>query len=194
MHINIHLTRKKLQVTRTKTLGHQRSVVPQKSSKGLEAVGQQTPSNQATTAGNSIICYKSCQPGHRASDCLTQQINIAKDNGIVEEIRGKENERNSKSNIVYENEDKNEQDEEVVTEKGDGAKTLISRNLLLNTPTPADDAKWHVIFFQTTCTIGRKVCRMIIDGGSTENIISESSVKKLQLKTPEDQQATIVDQ
>ena len=36
--------------------------------------------------------------------------------------------------------------------------------------------------FHTTCTIGGKVCKLIIDGGSCENVVSTDVVKKLQLK------------
>lgn len=37
--------------------------------------------------------------------------------------------------------------------------------------------------FQTTCTIGGKVCRIIIDSGSCENVISKEAIMKLNLKT-----------
>ena len=37
--------------------------------------------------------------------------------------------------------------------------------------------------FQTTCTITGKICKVIVDGGSTDNFISKESVSKLQLKT-----------
>jgi len=36
--------------------------------------------------------------------------------------------------------------------------------------------------FHTTCTIGGKMCKLIIDGGSCENILSTKAVQKLQLK------------
>ncbi|TNV97344.1 hypothetical protein C5H24_12795, partial [Xylella fastidiosa] len=37
--------------------------------------------------------------------------------------------------------------------------------------------------FQSTCTIGGKVCRYVIDSGSCENVVSEEAVQKLNLKT-----------
>ena len=37
--------------------------------------------------------------------------------------------------------------------------------------------------FQSTCTIGGKVCHFVIDSTSYENVISEQAVQKLGLKT-----------
>ncbi|KAM1502646.1 hypothetical protein ACFXTO_027964 [Malus domestica] len=39
---------------------------------------------------------------------------------------------------------------------------------------------WHNIF-QSTCTIGGKVCRLVIDSGRWENVIFEETVNKLRL-------------
>lgn len=39
--------------------------------------------------------------------------------------------------------------------------------------------------FYTTCSIGGRVCNMIIDGGSCENVVSQEVVDKLNLKTEE---------
>lgn len=36
--------------------------------------------------------------------------------------------------------------------------------------------------FRATCTITGKVCKVIIDGGSTDNFTSKEAVTKLQLK------------
>lgn len=35
----------------------------------------------------------------------------------------------------------------------------------------------------TSCTVKEKVCGVIIDGGSCENVVFEEAVDKLQLKT-----------
>jgi len=37
--------------------------------------------------------------------------------------------------------------------------------------------------FHTTCTVVDKVCKMTIDSGSCENVVSDEAVQKLQLKT-----------
>jgi hypothetical protein len=45
-----------------------------------------------------------------------------------------------------------------------------------------DDGQQHNLF-HSTCTIGGKVCKLIIDGGSCENMVAEEAVQKLTLET-----------
>lgn len=66
---------------------------------------------------------------------------------------------------------------------GDGHETLVIRKSLL---TPKDDSgdDWlRTNIFHTTCTVADKVCKMIIDNGSCENVVSKEAIQKLQLKT-----------
>jgi hypothetical protein len=65
---------------------------------------------------------------------------------------------------------------------GDGNETLVVRKSLL---APKGDSKedWlRTNTFHTTCTIAEQVCKIIIDSGSCENVVSEKVVKKLQVK------------
>ena len=52
----------------------------------------------------------------------------------------------------------------------------------LLTPKKLDNSQRHKIFW-TLCTIRNKVCNVIIDGGSSENVVSKALVKTLNLKT-----------
>lgn len=66
---------------------------------------------------------------------------------------------------------------------GDGNATLVVRKSLL---APKDDSNedWlRTNIFDTIYTIAEQVCKVIIDNGSCENVVSEEVVKKLQLKT-----------
>ena len=47
---------------------------------------------------------------------------------------------------------------------------------LLLTPKKLDDSQQHKIF-QTRCTIRDKVCKMIIDSKTSENVVSKALVK-----------------
>ncbi|KAH9763915.1 Endonuclease [Citrus sinensis] len=70
-----------------------------------------------------------------------------------------------------------------VEEHGDSGPMLIV-NRAFFTPKGQDKHKWlRQNIFQTTCTIGGKVCRMVINSGSCENVISEEAITKLNLKT-----------
>ena len=54
---------------------------------------------------------------------------------------------------------------------------------VLITPRSKDDKDWlrHNVF-QTTCTVTRRVCKLIIDNESCENIISQEATTKSNLK------------
>ena len=61
------------------------------------------------------------------------------------------------------------------------SRSLVARRLLL-APKQTDQSQRHNIF-HTRCTVNRKVCDVIIDSGSSENIVSKNMVTKLGLKT-----------
>ncbi|XP_068638446.1 uncharacterized protein [Aristolochia californica] len=68
------------------------------------------------------------------------------------------------------------EDEEVLY--GDGHETLVVCKSLL-TPKGDSGEDWlRTNVFHTTCTVADKVCKMIIDSGSCENVVSEEVVKK----------------
>jgi hypothetical protein len=72
-------------------------------------------------------------------------------------------------------------DEDVLYE--DGQETLVIRKSLLTPKGDSGDDWLRTNIFHTTCTVTGKVCKMIIDSGSCENVVSEEVVQKLQLKT-----------
>jgi hypothetical protein len=57
---------------------------------------------------------------------------------------------------------------------------LVVQRLLL-TPRQEKHPQRHSIF-KTRCTVNQKVCDVIIDSGSTENVVSQYMVSKLGLK------------
>ncbi|PKI32469.1 hypothetical protein CRG98_047131 [Punica granatum] len=72
-----------------------------------------------------------------------------------------------------------EEEEEIVT--GDGVPNLVVRRSCM-TPRAADENWLRNNIFQSTCTIGNKVCHFMIDSGSYENIVSVKAVQKLGLR------------
>ncbi|PKI43653.1 hypothetical protein CRG98_035952 [Punica granatum] len=66
-----------------------------------------------------------------------------------------------------------DEEEEIVT--GDGVPNLVVRRSCM-TPRAADKDWLRNNIFQSTCTIGNKVCRFMIDSGSCENIVSAEVV------------------
>ena len=59
---------------------------------------------------------------------------------------------------------------------------LVVRKALSGLATPENQEQRKAIF-HTRCTVGGKICSMIIDGGSYTNIVSKTLVGKLKLPT-----------
>ncbi|PKI31397.1 hypothetical protein CRG98_048212 [Punica granatum] len=72
-------------------------------------------------------------------------------------------------------------DEEEVIVTGDGMPSLVVRRSCM-TSRAADEEWLRNNIFQSTCTIGNKICRFMIDSGSYENIVSAEPVQKLSLR------------
>ncbi|XP_050255227.1 uncharacterized protein LOC126701144 [Quercus robur] len=67
--------------------------------------------------------------------------------------------------------------------QGDDGPLLVTRRACF-TPCKSEGEDWlRSNIFQTTYTMGGKVCRLVIDSGSCENVISEEVVQKLGLAT-----------
>ena len=76
-------------------------------------------------------------------------------------------------------EDENELAEEGI--KGNTfSEALVIQRSLLSPPASSDD--WLRNIFQTRCTAGGKLCNLIIDSGSSENLVSQEMVDKLKTK------------
>ena len=61
---------------------------------------------------------------------------------------------------------------------GDVGPLLVVRRACL-TPREVEGDSWlHNNIFQSTCTIGGKVCQLVIDSGSCENVVAEEAVQK----------------
>lgn len=74
-------------------------------------------------------------------------------------------------------------EEEEITGGNDGellSRSLMVRRLLLALKREEQSQRHNI--FRTKCTVNRKVCDVIIDSGSSENIVSKAMVTKLGLK------------
>ncbi|TXG53757.1 hypothetical protein EZV62_019013 [Acer yangbiense] len=132
-------------------------------SKGEDVVSkqQQQPSSSNT---NSRRCFKCQGFGHIASKCPNRKIVSS-----VEEDSD-------------EDEYENEEVAEDVTYGDKGASLVIQRSLSVVREEEEED--WvRKNVFHTKCTSHGKVCVVIIDSGSFENVVSSYMVDKLDLKT-----------
>lgn len=85
-----------------------------------------------------------------------------------------------RENLVREEDSQEEENQGsyVAPEKGE---SLMMRRTLLNAPITHEPPQRKNLF-RTTYKCREKVCRMMIDSGSTDNLVSEEVVKKLKLR------------
>ncbi|GKB86691.1 reverse transcriptase domain-containing protein [Tanacetum coccineum] len=116
-----------------------------------------------TPTTSSLRCFKCQGIGHLKRDCPNKQVLT-----LIDE-----------ADPIYDTED--EVETEVV--HPDRGELLVTRRLL-NTAVldQDDDTTWlRTNIFRTQCTAKGKVCTVIIDGGSCENMVSTTMVEKLGL-------------
>lgn len=117
-------------------------------------------------------CFSCGEMGHRQSACPKLQQGRA--------LLADETETSIYTDPpVYEEDTTLLSQEEVL--HGDMGQTLILRRSCL-TPHGDNDLIQRHNIFASTCTINGKVCRFIIDSGSSENVIAADVVPKLSLK------------
>ncbi|XP_035840217.1 uncharacterized protein LOC118487456 [Helianthus annuus] len=124
---------------------------------------QQTPtipSNQTAQAQHAQRCYKCHRLGHLKRECPNKQV-VA----LIDETKP-----------VYDSEPEDDTHEpsHVVLPDTDEA-LIIQRVLNTTVPDSSDNTSWlRNTFFRTKCTAKGKLCTVIIDGRSCENIVSST--------------------
>jgi hypothetical protein len=131
------------------------------------------PPNQSATM-NGPKCFKCGESGHRIADCRKGDKygkGLLIDSGNTFDEQGEEEEQEATFD------DDGDIEEEFVT--GDNGPSLMVRRICL-TPrkVEGEDGQWHNLF-HSTCTIGGKVCKLIIDGGCCENVVAGKAVQKM---------------
>ena len=128
-------------------------------------------SSPANPCGSNAVtkCYRCNEEGHKTNVCPRRRaINLTE---LVDE--GEEEEEEICENI---------QDEGNIIHGDTGERLCCVVRRVMFVPRKAEHPQMHKVF-RTRCTIDGKVCDVIIDGGSTDNIISPKVVKKLGLRT-----------
>jgi hypothetical protein len=67
----------------------------------------------------------------------------------------------------------------VEAEAAEGGKNLVMRKILLK---PEKELVKKTSLFRTACKMKDKVCKVIIDSGRTDNLVSTEMVEKMELK------------
>ena len=68
-------------------------------------------------------------------------------------------------------------------EDDEGGRSLMMRKFLLKPEKEAENLAQRNSLFRTACKIKDRVCKVIVDSGSTDNLVSIEMVEKMELKT-----------
>ena len=71
----------------------------------------------------------------------------------------------------------------VEAEYVEGGRSLMMRKVILMIEKEAENPVQRNILFQTSCKTKDRVCKVIVDSGSTDNLVSMEMVEKLELET-----------
>ena len=112
--------------------------------------------------------------GHIASECPNRRII-----SLAKWEANKEEEEEDDRRLCLVEEDQEEDVEEIVEEADDGEMLVIRRAL---SGLKGDKEEQRENIFHSRCTVGGKVCSLIVDGGSCANVASSSMVEKLCLQ------------
>ncbi|XP_020692917.1 uncharacterized protein LOC110107098 [Dendrobium catenatum] len=133
---------------------------------------RQLPRDNPYAKPTNLKCFRCFQPGHKSNECPTRpQIQI---------VEGDNNEAVERSPEITE-----DVFEELMPDDGEAVVCILERLLLA--PRQPVTSQRNAIFC-TRCTIGGRVCELLIDNCCTENVVSRSLVQALQLKTTKNPQ------
>ncbi|XP_077249604.1 uncharacterized protein LOC143889310 [Tasmannia lanceolata] len=156
------------------TSAHTNSI--NKASAPPKGSNQPPPTGQSSTTG--MRCYSCGEIGHRASNCRKRQAGKAL---LVENESDDLGEE--ETDIDPKDDESNLEDEQVLN--ADTGEFLMMRKKFL-TPKQESGNRWlRNNIFHSACTVSGKVCRLIIDSGCCENVISETAASKLKLELKE---------
>ncbi|XP_020266279.1 uncharacterized protein LOC109841747 [Asparagus officinalis] len=154
----------------TYTLADTSQTVPDQDSTTEKGKGPATTAAKKPTPTNPyakpdpIKCYRCGQPGHRSNQCPKR--------GTVNMV-DHEDDDTDRDNVE-------DYDDGLDADDGEQLSCVVRRLLLA--PKAEEPPQRHNIF-RTRCTVQQKICDVIIDSGSSENIVSRRMVEKLGLKT-----------
>jgi hypothetical protein len=141
-----------------------------------------TTSSVASIGGTrDVQCHRCKGFGHVMHDCPSKRVLVVKADGeysssseLDEDILALLADDHARSEGCSE--------EHINAAEADRYESLIVQRVLSTQMEKAEKNQWHT-FFQTKCVIKERSCRVIIDGGSCNNLASSDMVEKLALTT-----------
>jgi hypothetical protein len=109
--------------------------------------------------GGVITCFTCGKDGHKAVDCPERKVDRGKTHVAEAQRR------------------------DVESEDADSGRSLGMHKILLKPEKEVEDTAQRCRLFRTTCKTKGWKCKVIVDSGSTDNLVSTEMVEKLELKT-----------
>ncbi|XP_022023527.1 uncharacterized protein LOC110923773 [Helianthus annuus] len=127
-----------------------------------------TTSPSSTGSSRVTRCFKCYGLGHFARECPNKHLVTLAEDTLPQYDTEQDDILESGSEVL-------------LPDKGEAL--IVQRTLNIAAAPPADDTLWlRNNIFRTRCTSKGKVCTVIIDGGSCENVVAVEMVEKLGLK------------
>jgi hypothetical protein len=108
--------------------------------------------------GGVITCFTCGKNGHKSYDCPDKK----KDGGEAHIAEA--------------------QRRDVEVEDAKGGRSLVMRNVILTPEKEVESLVQRTKLFRTACKTKDRVCKVIVDSGSMDNLISTEMVEKLELE------------
>ncbi len=139
--------------------------------------------DEATLAGRTrdVLCYRCKGYGHVQRDCPNQRVLVVKDDGGYSSA----SDLDEATLALLAADDagtKEPPEEQIGADDAEHYESLIVQRVLSAQMEKAEQNQRHTLF-QTKCVIKERSCRLIIDGGSCNNLASSDMVEKLALTT-----------
>ena len=142
-----------------------------------------TSASSVTSTGRTrdVQCHRCKGYGHLMHDCPSKHVMVIKDDG--EYSSASDFDEDTLALLAADHVGSEEQPEEQIgAEDADHYESLIVQRVLSAQMEKVEQNQRHTLF-QTKCVIKERSCRLIIDGGSCNNLASSNMVEKLALTT-----------
>jgi hypothetical protein len=149
--------------------------------KTMQKPAASTSSVASTGRTSNIQCHRCKGYGHMMRDCPNKRVMIVRDDG--EYSSASDFDEDTLALLATDHAGNEDQIEEHINAgEADHYESLIVQRVLSAQMEMAEQNQRHILF-QTKCVIKERSCRMIIDGGSCNNLASSDMVQKLALNT-----------
>jgi hypothetical protein len=135
----------------------------------------------SSSRARDIQCYRCEGFGHVMRDCPSKRVLVKRDDGDYSSASDFDEDTLALLADDHEGND-DHPEEHIGTGDVDHYESLIVQRVLSTQMERVEQNQRHTLF-QTKCVIRERLCRMIIDGGSCNNLASSDMVDKLALTT-----------